>query len=381
MKKLIAILLALCMVFTFTACEEDDDDDRGPKKTSSTTSKEKKPSTSVISALNKYVWHIDVLLQGGYWEENTNNPQYISGSKLYEQVYTHLLGASMVDPWIDSDYVKNNYPPDAFSITREEWLAKFTVLEDVPLQRKIWYEDALGNIHDGDWHTFLYEPDGTMIENYGDLNVRAYQARLPDRTDTKRECVFDANGNLTEIRYVGAMENNQSYLFAVRTYTYNPDGTVATERYVQDSGEEYHAAYTYENGKVVKATGHLWTYSSSTSEVIYLYDDQGRLIEEKLVDGDYVRTIIRFYYEGNAEKPYAAVKAEPDYWYAGTAHRSVVYWKYIYREDGEISGATIRTWDYIGLDEDPETLNYSTYNMEYHYGNYYIFTNDTNEES
>jgi hypothetical protein len=210
---------------------------------------------------------------------------------------------------------------------------------------------------------------------------------MPTFEFAEKESTYDAKGNATEVRYVTKDENGKRFTVAVDTYTYNEDGTVATAHCLHADGKEYTAQYTYENGKVVRMAGRLPNVDyNAAAEVLYSYDGQGRLIEERQKYGsDYEQweRALLYTYEGDSLMPSTVVKVNVKLpWDAvdEKSYEEVIRWQYTYKANGKLEGATIEVWENLGEIADSATEEKQTLELRLIYGDYYFYNAEENEK-
>ena len=237
MKKLMAICLVIVLCLSMVACGIEGTPNKKPSY--------EEPDEETKAFLYEYYIHVWNLQEGGYWDTATEEelPVYISGQALYQEVYAFLQGASAVDEWMDSEYVKQTFEKRIFASSRQEILDRFTILENVPLMRELTYTDALGNTcQEEPTHVCEYEVNGMCKYAHSYLPTQ-HSLKMPTFEFAEKVPTYDAKGNATEVRYVTKGENGKPFTVAVDTYTYNADGTVATAHCLHADGKEYKECY------------------------------------------------------------------------------------------------------------------------------------------
>ena len=253
--------------------------------------------------------------------------------------------------------------------------------------RELTYTDALGNTCQAEpTHVCEYEANGVCKYAHSYLPTQ-YSLKMPTFEFAEKESTYDAKGNATEVRYVTKDENGKRFTVAVDTYTYNADGTVATAHCLHADGKEYTAQYTYENGKVVRMAGRLPNVDyNAAAEVLYSYDGQGRLIEERQKYGsDYEQRerALLYTYEGDSLMPSTVVKVNVKLpWDAvdEKSYEEVIRWQYTYKANGKLEGATIEVWENLGEIADSATEEKQTLELRLIYGDYYFYNAEENEK-
>ncbi len=155
-----------------------------------------------------------------------------------------------------------------------EIASRFTLLENKMLKLEYTHTDALGNLVEDNTVNYEYDADGNVsYESYHNYKP----AGMFYTSGTPEETLNDA-GQVVTVTY----KSGDGKVNNIINYTYNADGTVATEDYKDSDGDTYLVTYTYdETGKKTQATGVPYnTSGEQTMTVTYAYDGAGRLIKE-----------------------------------------------------------------------------------------------------
>ena len=259
--------------------------------------------------------------------------------------------------------------------------AHFTVLEDVALEKVYRYTDALGNWVESSRVNYIYNADGELISQSIDNGM------IPDHYPCNYgtpEYTKDGSGIVTSVRYLSGDTVN-----CVLDYSYDADGRLTFEHYRDKDGRDYTIAYHYENGILIRAKGVPYTEGSAeTMTVEYSYDDHGNLILESGTpdhwdpsgSSKFVRTV-QYTYDENGRVTVVRRALEcyvkthlddPDFTIEQC--QDVREWTYTYDEAGRMSQ---NTYAYIGNttpDGTPFQSAYRVYTGSIQYGSYYVYT-------
>lgn len=288
--------------------------------------------------------------------------------------YDFLKNAQKIDNWVD-------YLPDpsnwysGVDWNREALLSRFYFLEDVRLNRYVWYEDALGNINQQYNYDYGYTADGTRVNTYNDQfyaysgGVQYYYAY------GEKECTYDDAGQLTRVRWLDEYNGSVN---SVIDYTYNGDGTLASEHYLDRNSDEYTITYTYQNGRLTRAEGMPGIFwSSYVANVDYSYDANGNLVREchsspELDDTCWAYLGIVDYAYNAAGQLESITRYKEVYWKSELREYSGVrYYTYSYDEAGHMIRSTYVCPDYYDAEGNrTSTDDYHTYISDYTYGDY-----------
>jgi YD repeat-containing protein len=123
---------------------------------------------------------------------------------------------------------------------------------------------------------------------------------------------------------------------------------------------------------------------NAAAEVLYSYDGQGRLIEERQKygnDSEQWERALLYTYEGDSLMPSTVVKVNIKRpWDAGDekSYENIIRWQYTYKASGQPEGATIEVWENLGEIADPETEGKRTLELKLTYGDYYFYNAEEN---
>lgn len=304
MKKLLAILLSLSLLFSFAACgadaQEDDDEEKKdvqdatgganledneipeltqPQQTEPLPAEPSKEEKNMLYLCSDIINCLEAYAKNGRFDRSfASSCEGHQGYKFYGLAYSgqetqwvlsycyeKLEAMSAVDKWVDSQWVKD----EGLNVDRKAALANFTVLQDKfirTMQKSVdvFGQSVIENIDYAEVSSSLeYNEQGQVIlSQYG--NGFTYVHRSDSR-------YVDINLN-----YLG-----DSLGSGVSCYTYNEDGTIAkidAESFDRDDGfqTEFRMTPTYDNsGKIATMTVLSAIGEETTLE--YNYDEQGRL--------------------------------------------------------------------------------------------------------
>lgn len=257
-----------------------------------------------------------------------------------------------------------------------EIASRFTLLENKLLELKYTHTDALGNLVED--QTVIYEYDAE-----GNVSYESYYSFKPDgvyRTDGTPEETLNDKGQVVSVSY----KSSEGKVNQLINFTYNEDGTVATEEYRNANGNVYNIVYTYdENGKLIQATGVPYNYygGDDTMTVTYQYDEAGRLIKESGVEDN--PSSSRWVNEKVKEFAYDAAgnmtmmrtyRLNYDYGKIDDVY-DVKRWNYQYNENGQM---TETTYSYLGSFDEKGEHTGSGYDYVITgtptYGIFYVYT-------
>lgn len=160
-----------------------------------------------------------------------------------------------------------------------EIASRFTLLENKLLELKYTHTDALGNLIEDNTVRYEYNAAGSISYQSSD----SYMPAGMYRTSGTPEETLNDKGQVITITY----KSGDSKVNNIINFTYNEDGTVATEEYKSANGDMYSIAYTYdESGKKIQTTGVPYNEygGEQTMTVTYYYDEAGRLVKESGVE-------------------------------------------------------------------------------------------------
>lgn len=388
MKRFLALVLVLTLGLSLTGCVQE----------------ERYPEIADLLDAGAYE---DAMLAiyDLYLQDHTTDP---TADPDLERKYRTL--SSAVDAL--SEYVENQYDLNSFSFVYFDgyahipyegmdavaWLyrtalelgnyrnaaqiaSRFTVLEDVAMEKVYRYADALGNITESSRVYYVYSANGDLVSQSPDIGTVGDRYRYNHGTP---EYTSDENGTVTSVRYLSGDTVN-----CVIDYTYNPDGTLATEHYLDKDGSEYTVTYFYGNGLPVRAEGVPYAEGSAeTMTVEYHYDEYGRLILETGISdswdessaSQFIKTV-HYTYDENGRcvsirkaTEYRIKEHFEDADRSLKQYQDVREWTFSYDADGRLlrnTYAVIGTADPNGT---PLNGSYRIYTGETSYGSYYVYT-------
>lgn len=258
---------------------------------------------------------------------------------------------------------------------------RFTVLEDMPLEKIYWYTDALGNVTESSRVYYIYDADGSLLTQNRDNGTVSDHYRYNYGTP---EYTRDENGTIISLRYLSGETVN-----CVIDYTYNSDGDLASEHYLDRDGNEYTIIYDYENGRLVRAHGVPYAEGSQdTMTVEYHYDDLGNLVlETGIHDGwdensasQFIKTV-RYSYDDNGNL--SSIRKATEYYikanYTDTERKLEQYqdvreWTFCYDAEGRLIQNTYAAIGTTTPDGTPVNGSYRVYTGDTSYGSYYVYS-------
>lgn len=416
MKKWIALLLAVCMALGLCACagnteerypeiadlldrgkydraiekimdmaeeaqgEDRRDDEDEDREDSDYTEEEPAPAAEPASDedWNLVYQYEDVWNALSYFEpdESFGVYNYTDSSSLYGQeamafCYDFLKNAQRLDSW--KTYLSESWN-SSIDWDREGLLSRFYFHEDVRLSRNVWYEDALGNINQQYDYEYGYTADGTRVNNYYD-KYYAYSGGVQySYAEGEKECTYDDAGRLSQVRWLAYDGSVNSVI----DYTYNADGTLASEHYLDRNSKEYTITYTYTDGRLTRAEGMPCIFwFDDIVNVDYSYDSNGNLVRECHVSPG--RDSSNWTYRGIVDYTYnAAGQLESVTKYVEEYRRLklecyeyVYHYTYSYDEAGHLIRSTCAGMGYFDAEGNrTSTGDYDTYISDYTYGDY-----------
>lgn len=391
MKKILAAALVLALCLSLTACGQGE---RYPE---------------IADMLDEGDYESAVLaIYEMYLAEESTSPSPTEDPVLQRKYNTLTGNLSNLARYVENHYDLNTFSFNFFDGTQDHyyqgmeavaWLydtarelgdhedaaaiaARFTVLEDVALRKTYTYSDVLQNIMQTHAVYYVYGADGTVIAQNDDPYLVSdhfgYNYGTPEYT-------YDENGLLTTLRWLSGETVN-----AIIDYTHNTDGTVATEHYLDRTGNEFTITYAYdENGRKHQAAGVPCSeHSDSTMTVTYHYDDAGLLVREEGIPdswtdeeiGKETRIVAYTYDEAgrlvSVRKTieYSRKENADSAEYIPQYHTDVRVWEFTYDEYGRLIRNTYAAVGRTDLEGGPADHGYRTYVGETTYGTYYVYT-------
>lgn len=414
MKKLFALILCIATLLSMAACgadreDRDERDDReNPKTTESSKNNDpdnletekvsyEEPTAEDWEAIDKYRVIMRALKE--YTETGyiyieyadlgiNNEEETASGMDALTLCYEQLETLDAVDKWVGSEYINQED-------SRQNYLNRFTVVEDVLLKRECVTKDHLGNESYFDTKQWQYNPDGTVHRvpfESGMGSPALWIGRMltsqietnPGQVLTYIDpvLVYDENGQVEEIQY----KTDEGVIEAARFFTY-AENRVTGEKILYADGREEAVAYSYDsNGllaQMVYTTGN--PRHRFRSVYSYSYNDQGQMVQETISQekedydnegtyAPYATTVLEYTYDAKG-LPVRAVNTDTkNSW--DTFEVKTDSWNYTYDEEGRLLAVDIScgNW-YWGETGEPtgETNYYAGARHTYQYGNYYIY--------
>ena len=403
MKKLLAAILALIMVFSLCACEKDDSakPNQDPTTAPSESANPSKPADpsdpsepgepSVPSEPTDEEWtvleaYFDAVfdLEGPRSEDTLNNSDAVEA--LYKKLLT--LDMSVIEKYRATEYVDEVGGRIGASNLTVNWdyasvLAGFTMLEDVLVKETITRIDNLSNEDTCTRPYCKYDTEGNLVEGGHDELVYTLYALDPldpgQRYKLEQyvpEYVYDDTGRVSQIKY----RQNEQVVYLV-TATYDEAGNKVQDTIKSNTAEEK-ILYEYDsNNRVISVRWSDWyNWGSHSFELDYTYDDNGNVasIFSTLYSYGYLFTnpyegdMVEYVYDTNG-KVISATHTWYDY--SLNLERQDQY-AFTYDDQGRIHTMSVNygdTYWTIGntIRKSPE---YPICNVEYIYGTYYIYT-------
>ena len=395
MKSLFAFMLICCLMLSLCACDDDTSINipNLPNQNIGGNIEQPGPTTEEWADLWKYCDIVNCVIHNSF---SILADREYSGQDAIKYCYEQLQNMAHLDKWIGSEYVKDDsaigYLGPAYecaTIPRQPLLDGFVILDNVILFRTEWYTDALDNKNTTDYH-YTYDREGNRLNN-SDLPCDPYDLYAPSRAinyplaEGTPEHTYDSKGKVSQLRYL----HRDDTVNCVITYTYNADGTVATEKYKDRNGMEFSVVYTYANGLLIKAAGIPYQDSGEAATIDYSYDEAGRLVKEYHTR-EYISNLykddlmIQYTYDNTGNLINASCadlrfqKNSSGVYLMG--YGDVYYYTYSYNNAGNLTQSTYQEMgsydengNYIGGKN--ETIYYS----DYIYGKYYIYPQNTTE--
>ena len=299
MKKTIALVLALVLCLSLAACGQqerypeiadllDAGDYEGAVMEIYKLYREKNPTEPIETTEPKPT--VDRNVESKYrgivnaannWNERiANNDRYQWFSAYYYEYETDEDGAiSSYHIGFDGTealaWVYNTALELGDFEKAAEIASRFTLLENKLLELKFTHTDALGNLVEDSVIRYEYNEDGTVSYQSSDY----YAPKGMYETNGTPEETLNEKGQVITVTY----KNSEGKINNIVNFTYNVDGSVATEEYKDSNGDTCFITYTYdETGKKIQATGvpYYTHVSAETMTVTYHYDDAGHLVQE-----------------------------------------------------------------------------------------------------
>ncbi len=304
MKKLLALLLALVMMFSLAACgEQFDEDEIAEFEENERLVKEYK---QLIKLLENEEYEQAMYYVEGLYNDYMNSqieqgviedPELVEKYENLMRYIENLATGYADEPWYFSFsyhdengeyiYIDGNaalaelYKQlEALGGFRDsaDYLDNFQKIEGVRLESHESTTDHLGSTSDFyRKEEYRYNPDGTLSYSYNDNNILTYVY-----TSSATLYYFYENGKLTSIK-LGSIDSPSALI----TPTYNAAGQIECYHLVNSSGDEYDILCTYDAaGRLIEKRRDYvnrdddYAKSVTTYLVTYTYNAQGTLTQE-----------------------------------------------------------------------------------------------------
>lgn len=309
------------------------------------------------------------------------NSVWYEGNDAVRYCYETLPKLTGIDKWIGTEHLE--IWGDDINWDREALISGFSVMEDMLLTSKAWYEDALGNINDSSTYRYVYNKDGSSA-SFQDINYTFSAGPSYPYDYGTPEYTYNDAGQLTRLRLL----DYEDQVNCIIDYTYNPDGTLATETYQDRNSKAYSITYVYDSGRLVQAVGMppITYYMNNPATVEYTYNDAGQLVREYHVEQDVGDSswlydyLIEYIYDdaGNLSAIHAAVVYRSRDWdtkeFKISDYRNVTVYTYAYDDAGHMVRSTYANMGSFDAEGNrTSTEVYRTYITDYTYGTYYFF--------
>lgn len=294
MKKLFALILALAMALSATACAKPDSHASGDRPNTEHTAPTGEPTEEEREQLQAYADSLAILndwVNGEietvyYYDEETGEKQRSNlefgpdyASAVLEHHYNVIRNCPAVDKWAGTEWTSD----PAVNWDRQAVLDAFTIVEDVALYETVKYLDHLDGVKDEVVaNRYYYNELNQLASVKYIVTPNAWRGHTPfELVESNPAQPFPGN------RVLVAEYNDSDQMTAVRTEgnngsvlnkstaTYNEDCTLATLTNVTAKGE--------------------------TTTATYVYDDQHRVAEIRVEGGDKVKYQQVFTYEYDAK--------------------------------------------------------------------------------
>lgn len=392
MKKFFCMLLLCSMLLSLWGCGADKPRASAPAASQPSlpggTTAPEVPTEEEWAQLRAYCEIVDSLYYYG------SHIHGYSGQAAVKYCYQQLQAMSHLDKWIASEHLTPMHDLSPLGdlaycvrLPRKPIVDGFVTVEDVLLTETIWYIDALENKSIVRDREYQYNTAGELQSDFdsfpnGDLfwddafSLDVYY-EYPLKTGTP-EHTYDVQGCITQSRYL----HHDGTVNCILQYTYNTDGTLATESYRDRNGNEYYITYTYADGLLIKKEGVPYAINQRTANVEYTYNEAGQLTKEYHDRSNpkeifWRDLLIEYSYDrdGTLQSASGAGLAfqrnSTDTYLMG--YGSARYFTYSYDDTGRLSQVT-----YQEMGSYDENGNYTSgksdiiYYIDYAYGDFYI---------
>lgn len=355
MKKLFAIILAIAMALSATACAKPDSrgENGGDRPNTEHTAPTGEPTEEELEQLQDYADSLAILndwVNGEietvyYIDEETGEkrrsdldfgPDY--ASTVLEHHYNVIQNATAVDKWAGTEWTSD----PAVNWDRQEVLDAFTIVEDVALYETVKYLDHLDGVKDESVAVRYHYNQLLQLSSVHFLTTpNAWRGFAPfELVKSHPEQLFPGNrilvaeyddsDQITAVR----TENNSGGVINKSTVTYNQDSTFAAFTNVTAKGE--------------------------TTTATYVYDDQLRVVEIQ-VTGQEQRV---YSYEYDAKGNLITAKEVCNIPNNLTEHLEIVTEVYSYSKDGKLESCERTEGSYFGGELSYETKDVYTYECD-----------------
>lgn len=418
MKKLLAIILAIVMALSATACANSDapapgDDSRpttGTNKTENTTTApqpEGEPTEEELEQIQAYARSFKILndwVNGEienvyYYNEETGEKQRSNieygpdyASSVLEYHYNVIQNCPAVDKWAGTQWAANTN----INWDRQAVLDSFTILEDVALYETAVIMDHLDNVQENIVvHRYYYNELSQLTDVKFIIYPNAMETQLPfeliETNPTESfsgnhilSYEYNENGQMTGMKVSGYGSDN---VLNKITAAYHNDGTLATLTNMSSKGDAATTTYVYDSQqRVTEIQVAIDASTSGQRTYTYEYDANGNLVLGKM----------SYTYDNTGKTQYGdSVTAEYTYTADGKlesckhtlynlhSHDGSVYTKtedvytYEYDDQGRLVKATVVPGDAIEAATGKVAYRgeaaYAKAEHELVYGDYYIY--------
>lgn len=414
MKKLFAIILAIVMALSATACASSDapapgDDSRpATSKTENTTPQpEGEPTEEELAQIQAYArsfrylndWVNGKTTNVYYYDEENDREQSSTlgygpdyASSVLEYHYNVIQNCPAVDKWAGTQWAANTN----INWDRQAVLDSFTILENVALYETAVIMDHLDNVKENIVvHRYYYNEPGQLTDVKFIIYPNAMETQFPfeliETNPTESfsgnhilSYEYNENGQMTGMKVSGSGSDN---VLNKITSAYNNDGTLATLTNMSSNGDTATTTYVYDSQqRVAEIQVAIDASKDGQRTYSYEYDAKGNLVLGKM----------SCTYDNNGKTEYGdTVTQEYTYtadgklesckhtYYNLHSHDGSVYtetqnvYTYEYDDQGRLVKATIIPGDEIeaatGKVAYRGEAEYAKAEHEIVYGNYYIY--------
>lgn len=315
LKKLTALLLALVMTLSFSACSKNKDDKKD-KSSASTT--EKIQDATVKKALNlidkgdlygaydllyntkerneaqeelfnKFQFELDE----EYWTEN--------GQTIFTRKYTYnddgyLLSCNIIAK--ESDYFDEGYTQnETASYDKNNNLLYYNLTEqDGDIYNVTHTYDKNGNMLSSKYGKYVSE-EFTYHGN-GQVASYTYKNSTNDYGPIERIETYDKKGNILTKKSTYNLLNKGETTYDETTYNYDKNGNILSEKTIYHDGSQSKDEYTYDKKGNMIDEYHSYSNGDWTKNV-YTYDKNGNITTKTHTDSDEKNVTYTYTYDKN----------------------------------------------------------------------------------